>query len=186
MTVQPDPMFSRNPPTATPYAGTTGYMPVGTSRDAAEQAVASGAANARQANILGMLREAGEFGLTSAEIETRTGLGHGPVSGALSSMHKVGLIVALKFVRRNGCGVYVLPDQVAGRIVRPFVSLAESRADRPAKASPAPARSRLTTEELELASKIRVALKGYNDKPIIQMRPATVRSLLDALDRLNA
>ncbi len=187
MTVESDPMF-KSPALAAPYAGTTGFVPVEQSRQAAERDAKSGLASARQASILGMLKDAGDLGLTSAEIENKSGMGHGKVSGALSSMHKEGLIVALKFVRRNNCGVYVMPENVVGRIERPFVSLADSKADRPAPPTPVAQakRQRLTDEELRLTGAIREALPSHTDQPFMRLKPSTVKALLAALDRLNA
>ncbi len=187
MTVESDPMF-KTPALAAPYAGTTGFVPVEQSRVRAERDADNGMAAARQANILRMLTDAEDLGLTSAEIETRTGMGHGTVSGALSSMHKAGLITALKFVRRNNCGVYVMPKNVRGRIERPFVSLADSKADRPAPPTPVAQakRQRLTDEELRLTGAIREALPSHTDQPFMRLKPSTVKALLAALDRLNA
>lgn len=180
MTIKSDPMFAPTKASA-PYNGTAGYAPVEQSERAARQDVASGKLVARQRMILQMLDEAGPVGLTSAEIEKRTGEGHGKVSGVLSSMHKDGAITALKLDRRNGCGVYVLPQNVQGRIVRKFVSIEESKADR---APAPPPRPRLTDSEKELIAKVRANVKARPDG-IVQILPSTARALLAAFDRLN-
>ena len=64
--------------------------------------------------MLQQVRLAGYRGVTSLEIELRTGLGHGMVSGPLSALHKDHVIAKLKETRAH-YGVYVLPEYVHGR-----------------------------------------------------------------------
>jgi hypothetical protein len=58
------------------------------------------------------------FGATSQELQQALGLGHGQVSGALSTLHKNGHVVMLKETR-NKQYVYVLPGWVGGREIEP-------------------------------------------------------------------
>lgn len=71
----------------------------------------------KQPRILKMVADADTYGITALEVEERTGLGHGVVSGCLSSMHMDGLVCRLADTRRR-YGVYVLPENVVGREVR--------------------------------------------------------------------
>lgn len=64
---------------------------------------------------------AGEKGITWKELGIALGLHHGQSSGALSNLHRSGLIVRLA-ERRQRCGVYVLPMYVNGRVTVPHRS----------------------------------------------------------------
>lgn len=57
-------------------------------------------------------------GFTAKEIENALDLDHGKVSGALSMLHKRGLI-ALLMDKREGFRVYVLAENVKGRLTKP-------------------------------------------------------------------
>lgn len=191
MSIEQDPIFaSRTKPTALPYAGTTGASGSATSRQRAENEAADGTADARQRNILGLLAEAGPVGMTWKEVSDKTGQHHGQVSGALSSMHKNGLVVALKLDRRNGSGVYVLPEHVIGRITRPFNVNKAKTEERQAHPlikveAPTPPRPRLTKDEKALMERVRLGLAQSSDQPFLRMKPDSVRTLLAALDRLD-
>lgn len=82
------------------------------------------AAYLRRQGILTILADAGPVGATYAEICDLTGQRGGPVTGALSNLHKEGLVCALRtgpeFPQhtRNGCGIYVLPQHRLGRLTR--------------------------------------------------------------------
>lgn len=143
-----------------------------------------GALQRRQRGILQLLAEAGPMGLTSQKIEELTGENHGKVSGALSAMHREGMVAALKLDRRNGFGVYVLPGQVQNRLVRAYQPNAKGKPQE--KAAPvAPARPRLTADELTLVAGVRANLNASPDS-IVRLYPSTARALLAAIDRLNA
>jgi len=176
MTIDRDPMFAPTKVSA-PYAGTAGFVPVITSRDAARASAASGTLAARQRRILGILGERGPVGATSAEIETLTGEGHGKVSGALSSMHKDGALAVLKQGKRNGCGVYVLLEHVNARPVREFVSMAEAK-------QPLRPRARLTAQEAELVEMITSHVAASGDT-VVRLKPSTARALLAVIKRLS-
>lgn len=178
--MEQDPIFNRTINVAKQH--THGVQ---ASRDSHAAQEREGILERRQRGILGLLGEAGPMGKTALEIEQATGEGHGRVSGALSAMHRDGMISALKLDRRNGHGVYVLNEVVGNRLTRPYQPNQKFQQDNGAPA-PAPARPRLTEADKELIARIRPVLAQYQDRPIIQMRPASVRSLLDIIDRLNA
>jgi hypothetical protein len=101
------------------YGGTRGYS-AGASQDAAYADLVSGITNKTQRYVLIMATQAGERGVTSAELEETGGkLHHGRVSSALTKMHIAGRLVALT-ERRNHAGVYVLPEHVSGRETRSY------------------------------------------------------------------
>jgi len=77
-----------------------------TSRDRALTEDSSGATTLRRGDLLERLRMAGPAGKTWRELATDTGLHHGQVSGALSVMHKDGLIASLT-TRRDRCHPYI-------------------------------------------------------------------------------
>jgi hypothetical protein len=150
------------------------------SRDSQEQ---EGILERRQRGIRQMLAEAGPMGKTALEIEKATGEGHGKVSGALSAMHREGMVAALKLDRRNGYGVYVLPGQVGNRLTREYQPNGTKDQTRP-EPIPAPARPRLTPAEVELFAKVRTLLQS--DQPIVRLKQPTLKALLAAIDRLSA
>ena len=187
MTVEQNPIFQTTR-TALPYRSpdgtpTIGSSAPGTSKERADRETVTGRASQRQTTILQMLAEAGPVGLTYAEIADKTGWRGGTVTGALSVMHKEKMVAALKTEgipsnSRNGCGIYVLPAHVLGRITRPFKSngrVIEERAPQN--------RSHLTENEKSL---IRTIRSGMNADSVVRLRATTLKGLLDALDRLNA
>jgi hypothetical protein len=185
MSIDRDPIFTSKNSTALPYAGTTGASGSATSRERAENEAADGTAAARQRRIIDLLGESGGLGMTWREISDKTGQHHGQVSGALSSMHKAGEVVALRHDRRNGCGVYVLPGNVLGRITRPFN---ENKAKANGTEAPAPIvapRPRLTGDEKVLIEKITKGMANSSDQPFIRVKPDSMRTLLRALERLD-
>lgn len=104
--------------TVLPYAGTSGWSGTDTSRARAEHADSSGSTGANQRLALDLLADAKEHGLTVAELRTEPGLHHGSASGALSLLHKAGMIARLE-QSRGRCKVYVLPEYVQGRVTEP-------------------------------------------------------------------
>jgi hypothetical protein len=174
--IQSDPMFTRTKPAKQHVVN------VETSVQSRDSQEAGGVLERRQQGILGLLREAGPMGRTALEIEQATGEGHGKVSGALSAMHREGMIAALKLDRRNNHGVYVLPGQVNNRLVREYRPNGGDQTQAP----PIPAaRPRLRPNEIELMAKARQVLRGQDDKPFVKVSPSTMKTLLAALDRLN-
>lgn len=102
------------------YGGTRGYSGGSASADAAYADLVSGVTNAAQKLVLILAAQAGERGITAAEVREKTGgLHHGRVSSALTKQHIAGNLVALQ-ERRNHSGIYVLREHVAGREVRPY------------------------------------------------------------------
>ena len=98
-----------------PYNGTSGWSGSESSYDRAVGADRSGTTLTRQQTVLRLVRKAGERGLTWREVsDLMERAHHGTVSGALSVLHKEGLIERL-IERRNRCQVYVAPEYVAGR-----------------------------------------------------------------------
>lgn len=101
----------------TPYAGTSGWSGSDASRERAEDEDATGVTTQRQKLVLSTVHSRGEHGLTWRELAASTGWHHGQATGALSNLHKAGLICRLKDEKRDRCSVYVLPEQVVGREV---------------------------------------------------------------------
>lgn len=105
---------------ALPYNGTAGYVDVDTSHETAIHEAVTGIASKTQRYVLIILGQRKARGATIGELRETTGsLHHGKISGALSDLHKVGKVVALR-ERRGRAGVYVLPEYVEGRETRPF------------------------------------------------------------------
>lgn len=67
---------------------------------------ATGATTRRQRDVLQALLTAGETGLTWRELADKLSLHHGQASGALSGLHRAGVIFALRTPRQN-CQPYV-------------------------------------------------------------------------------
>jgi hypothetical protein len=97
-----------------PYGGTSGHSGSDTSRERAEHSDRSGATMRNQNDVLTVLKNAGVAGLNWHEVADQLNQHHGTVSGALSTLHKAGLVSRLK-ERRNKCAIYVLPEYVDGR-----------------------------------------------------------------------
>ena len=98
----------------TPYAGTSGWSGSDTSKERAVTEDADGTTTDRQQLIILNLMKAKEQGLTWHEVADLNEWHHGQASGALSILHKVGIIARLK-ERRNRSAVYILPDYINGR-----------------------------------------------------------------------
>ena len=107
--------------TEDPYhdGGTRGSSGGGASADAARADLVSGLTNAAQKYVVIMAQQAGTRGITVAELREKTGgLHHGRVSSATTKMHIAGKLVRLA-ERRGNSHVYVAPEFVDDRDVRP-------------------------------------------------------------------
>ena len=101
-----------------PYGDTSGWSGSQTSQARAIAEDSDGTTSFRQKIIVALLLRAGKIGLTWKEVAERQNWHHGQSSGALSVLHKEGLIERLT-ERRNRCAVYVHPDFVNGRDTAP-------------------------------------------------------------------
>lgn len=99
----------------TPYAGSSGWSGSDTSHERADRDDGSGVTGRRQRQVMDLLGESGERGITWGELAHILDVHHGAASGALSVLHKDGRIARLAD-RRAGSKVYVLPQYVAGRV----------------------------------------------------------------------
>lgn len=97
-----------------PYAGTSGWSGSDSSRERAKTQDADGTTGLRQSQTLFYVRNQTERGLTWKELSEITNWHHGSSSGALSVLHKAGILVRLT-QRRNRCAIYVTPEYVNGR-----------------------------------------------------------------------
>jgi len=102
-----------------------------TSRDRALSEDANGTTTLRRGDLLERLRMAGLAGKTWRELAADTGLHHGQVSGALSVMHKDGLIACLT-TRRDRCHPYIHAQWIASHdpetvLLEPAQTLAGKR-----------------------------------------------------------
>jgi len=93
------------------YNGTAGYVGRPASRERAFAEVADGTLGARQQRILSFLEVFGVMGATWKELadsfdDTDEPMHHGQVSGALSNLHKAGMVFMLK-ESRDRCHPYV-------------------------------------------------------------------------------
>lgn len=98
----------------TPYAGTSGWSGSSTSEDRAVTEDGNGTTRRRQQQVLELAVARGTHGVTVAEARTILDLHHGQASGALSVLHKEGVLLRLTETRHR-CKVYVAHDFVAGR-----------------------------------------------------------------------
>jgi hypothetical protein len=106
--------------TSLPYDGTTGHAREGASAQRAHREAADGTAADRQNRIIALLSDAGPIGMTADELARRNVAPHrSAVSAHTSSLHKAGRIACLR-ERRDGAGIYVLPQNVNGRVTREF------------------------------------------------------------------
>jgi hypothetical protein len=97
-----------------PYAGTSGWSGSDSSRERAKTQDADGTTGLRQSQTLFYVRNQTERGLTWKELSEITNWHHGSSSGALSVLHKAGIIVRLT-QRRNRCAIYVTSEYINGR-----------------------------------------------------------------------
>lgn len=104
MSDQPD-LFSITDDDALPYAGTAGAVSQPASTERAQREASTGVAKARAQAVLNLLHR-NESGLTYQEVGASMNLHHGQSSGALSTLHKAGLVF-MTLERRNKCQVYV-------------------------------------------------------------------------------
>jgi hypothetical protein len=79
-----------------------------------------------RALALNTLLLAGKDGVTVKDLRTRFGWHHGSASSVLSELHRDQMVERLT-EKRDGCLLYVLPNQVWGRDTRPYGS--SSRTD---------------------------------------------------------
>lgn len=99
----------------TPYAGTSGYSGSDASRERAETNDSNGRTASVQSRVFAYVTGCREFGATIAEIrDAIPSEHHGTLSGALSVLHKEGILARLT-EKRNRCSVYVLPGYVGTR-----------------------------------------------------------------------
>ena len=104
-----------------PYAGTSGWSGSDTSRDRAEHNDGSGKTKKHQRETLALLAASCAEGLTWKELSEATGWHHGTASGALSVLHKTGLIKRLA-QHRDGSAIYVMPAWVLFRETRAYAA----------------------------------------------------------------
>jgi DNA-binding MarR family transcriptional regulator len=97
-----------------PYGGTSGWSGSDTSEERAQRQDKNGTTGQNQKRTLSLLLFSRDEGLTWKELSDKTGWHHGTASGALSVLHKAGLIARLT-ERRLKCAVYVAPAFVNGR-----------------------------------------------------------------------
>lgn len=100
-----------------PYGGTSGWSGSDTSKDRATRADANGITSTGQRQTLLLLRQAGTRGMTWNELADALDWHHGTASGALSVLHKAGIIARLHD-KRNRCAIYVTPEHIDGRDTR--------------------------------------------------------------------
>lgn len=89
-----------------PYNGTAGYVPMQASRERAHREVKDGTLGNRLEAVLDLLEQRGIIGATWQEVANALGLHHGQASGALSTLHRMGLVFSLR-AKRNKCHPYV-------------------------------------------------------------------------------
>lgn len=89
-----------------PYNGTAGYVPMQASRERALREVKDGTLSKRLEAVLHLLDQRGIIGATWQEVANALGLHHGQASGALSTLHRMGLVFSLR-EKRNRCHPYV-------------------------------------------------------------------------------
>lgn len=102
------------------YAGSSGSATTDTSQAATEHADVTGITAKAQRYALIVAGQQGTRGVTASELREKDGsLHHGRVSSALTNLHRAGRLIRLAEIR-NHCHVYVLPEHVAGRDVKPY------------------------------------------------------------------
>jgi len=114
------------------YNNTQGYVNQPASKDRANREASTGISNERSERILATIIHNAD-GWTWKELGQHLGLHHGQISGALSNLHKAGMVFMLR-EQRNRCHPYVhanyrdqySPDQ---RIDEPVRTSSNKRKD---------------------------------------------------------
>lgn len=102
------------------YHGTRGHSGGDASKDAAVAERNSGKTNEMMREVYREVSVTHQVGITSAELRAIfPDEHHGRITSALTKLHIAGKIVALR-ERRGNCGVYVAPQWVGEREVRPY------------------------------------------------------------------
>jgi hypothetical protein len=141
-----------------PYNNTAGYVNQPASVERAATEATTGAATKRAQDILKLLSNHDE-GLTYQQVCELMNLHHGQASGALSILHKSGLVFMLK-EKRNKCHPYV-------HIKHQWIFNADERIDEPAQTSAGARREQL--EQLLEAVLIGVANNLIHDAAVINI-----------------
>ncbi len=97
----------------------SGHAGNDTSRERMEHNDATGITSLVQRAAYAQLGALKSEGMTVAEFEDLTGIGHGQVSSAFSHLHRAGKIKRIK-MRRKRHEIYVLPEWVNGREESPY------------------------------------------------------------------
>lgn len=139
------------------YGRTAGFVNQPASRDRAEKEAASGVASQRAMLVLRHLQTAPD-GMTWRELGSALNLHHGQISGALSNLHKSGLVFMLR-KQRNRCHPYVHADK------RDQFSV-EDRIDEPVQTRNTQRRQQL--EELLLLINTAIINGDVHDVEVIQ------------------
>jgi hypothetical protein len=98
---------------------TGGWSGSDTSKDRAVDEARDGTLQKRQQEVLNFIARRKWSGATWKEVSSVLGIHHGQSSGALSNLHKAGRVARLD-LKRGKCAVYVHPDFVEGRTVKPY------------------------------------------------------------------
>lgn len=93
---------------------TGGHSGGSTSHERAVREVQDGTLTGRLSGVREIAWAEGRRGITVSEVRHTLRLHHGQASSALSNLHRTGHLARLA-ERRNGCFVYVVPEQVCDR-----------------------------------------------------------------------
>ena len=115
------------------YSTVGGYgkesLPGHSGSETSEEAARRPGVGKKTMEVHRLLEAAGREGLIALEAGALAGLSHGAVSGALSRLHRAGLVERLT-ERRGRQQVYVAPEYVDGRETAPYRPNAAYREDR--------------------------------------------------------
>lgn len=101
-----------------PYNGSSGHSGSSSSKERADYLDKSGKTRKYQFRIMDYLREQADQGATWKEVSELLDVHHGTASGALSILHKAGLLERLKETRGKS-KIYVLPEFIMFRETEP-------------------------------------------------------------------
>ena len=180
-TTTSDPEFDAGLPDdgVMPYGGTSGRGGSQASAEAREREDADGTTARRQREVVAFLDTTGPLGATWRDLAAHYHWHHGMATGALSNLHKAGVIARLATVQRVKCSVYVLPEHVGNR---PTAAYGRNRAGQGAGLPPLT----LTKDEADLLATVRSAANADRDKPTVHVRKEGLRRLVALIDRVLA